>query len=115
MRLFEGTEFYQPPRCEKCGELEDGCTCPPPQVHQVPPEKQTAQIRVEKRKKGKTVTVIRGLAEGNPGQHFSDLLTRLKNACGAGGTIQNDSIEIQGDHQHRIEVLLKEFGYRIRV
>ena len=115
MRLFEGTEFYQPPRCEKCGELEDECTCPPLEAQQVPPAKQTAQIRIEKRKKGKVVTVVRGLAEGNPGRHLAELLTKLKNACGAGGTIQDETIEIQGDHQLRIENLLKEIGYRVRV
>lgn len=115
MRLFEGTEFYQPPRCEKCGELEEKCTCPPPELQQLSPASQTAQIRVEKRKKGKVVTVVRGLAEGNPGRHLADLLTKLKNACGAGGTIQGETIEIQGDHKQRIEGLLKEIGYRVRV
>ena len=114
MRLFEGTEFYQPPRCDSCNELEEDCTCPAPESPQVPPEKQTARIRVEKRKKGKVVTVVRGLAEGNPGRHFAELLTKLKNACGAGGTIQDDAIEIQGDHHQRIGKMLKELGYRVR-
>ncbi len=114
MRLFEGTEFYQPPRCENCGALEDQCTCPPQVPQQVAVSKQAAWIRVEKRKKGKFVTVVRGLSEGNPGHHLADLLTNLKNACGAGGTIQDETIEIQGDHRHRIEGLLKEIGYRIR-
>ena len=114
MRLFEGTEFYQAPRCESCNELEDECTCPPAAPEQTVPSKQTARIQVEKRKKGKVVTVVRGLAAGNPGHHFSDLLKTLKNACGAGGTIQDDSIEIQGDHRDRIERLLKEIGYRVR-
>jgi len=115
MRLFEGTEFYQPPHCEKCGQLENRCTCPTPEPQQVSPKKQTAQIRVEKRKKGKVVTVVRGLADGNPGRHLAELLTKLKNACGAGGTIQGQTIEIQGDHQLRIENLLKEIGYRVRI
>ncbi len=113
MRLFEGTPFYQPPRCEKCSELEEECQCPPPPLEQIPPTKQSARLQIEKRKKGKTVTVVRGLAAGNPGHHFSDLLTALKNACGAGGTIAEDTIEIQGNHLARIETLLRDMGYRI--
>ena len=66
MRLFEGTEFDRPPRCDVCGQLEADCQCPPPPPLRIPPEKQTAKISVERRKKGKTVTVIRGLpAVGN--------------------------------------------------
>jgi translation initiation factor 1 len=114
MRLFEGTEFYQPPRCDRCQALVEVCECPPPPVEKTPPEKQTARVQVEKRKKGKVVTVIRGLAEGNPDHHFSDLLTKLKNACGAGGTIQENTIEIQGNHKSRIEGILKEIGFRIK-
>jgi translation initiation factor 1 len=114
MRLFEGTEFFQPPRCEKCGSIVEDCRCAPPEPEQQPPEKQTARIRVEKRKKGKVVTVIRGLAAGNPGQHLANLLTRLKNDCGAGGTIQDGAIEIQGDHEDRIQDLLRESGYNVR-
>ncbi|MFT5301169.1 MAG: translation initiation factor 1 [Mariniblastus sp.] len=114
MRLFEGTEFYQPPRCSQCDALEEECQCPAPVAAQTPPNKQAAVLRVEKRKKGKVVTVVRGLAEGNPGGHFSNLLTRLKNACGAGGTIQVDAIEIQGDHLERLSRILKDLGYKVR-
>lgn len=114
MRLFEGTEFYQPPRCEKCDKLEEFCECPPPEPPTLPPEKQTATIRVEKRKKGKVVTVVRGLAKGSSNQLLTGLLKHLKNSCGAGGTIQDNAIEIQGDHLDRVVNLLKEFGYRVR-
>ena len=31
MRLFEGTEFDRPLRCEQCGELDEKCVCPPEQ------------------------------------------------------------------------------------
>lgn len=113
MRLFEGTEFYQPPRCERCNELEEACQCQPPEPQPQPPQEQVAKIRVEKRKKGKVVTVVQGLADGNPGRHFGELLTRLKNVCGAGGTIQNECIEIQGDHRERIESTLKQIGFRV--
>ena len=113
MRLFEGTALDRPPMCERCGKPEVECTCPPaiPQRQLVPPGKQTVRLSVEKRKKGKLVTVIRGLsAEAND---LAALLVRLKNACGAGGTIDADSLEIQGDHIERLRTLLGELGYKL--
>ena len=34
------------------------------------------------------ITVVAGLSAGNPGDLLGELLTKLKNSCGAGGTIQ---------------------------
>jgi len=77
-----------------------------------PPEKQTARLNVEKRKKGKVVTVVRGLpTEEND---LPTLLGQLKTACGAGGTIKDDLLEIQGNHLERVRGLLAGIGYRVR-
>jgi translation initiation factor 1 len=112
MRLFEGTPFDRPPRCERCGELEADCVCPPAPPLRIPPEKQTARLAVEKRKKGTVVTVVRGLpSEGND---LPALLTQLKSACGAGGTIQDDALEIQGNHLDSIRNHLGQLGYKVR-
>gem|GEM_PF-542812 len=112
MRLFEGTPLDRPPRCEHCGELESACVCPPAGPARLAPEKQTARIAVEKRTKGKVVTVIRGLsAEGND---LPALLGQLKAACGAGGTLKDDELEIQGAHLERVRALLSTIGYRVR-
>jgi len=76
------------------------------------PEKQTARLNVEKRKKGKTVTVVRGLSvEEND---LPALLVTLKTACGAGGTLKDGLLEIQGNHLERIRDLLADVGYRVR-
>ena len=112
MRLFEGTEFDRPPRCEHCGELESDCQCPPPIAQPLPPAQQTAIVKLEKRSQGKTVTTIKGL--DNTGDHLADLLTDLKNACGAGGTLASEVLEIQGDHVERLIQLLSRRGYRIK-
>ena len=110
-RLFAGTPFDRPPTCERCGKLEAECTCPPPARELTPPEKQTAKIAVEKRPKGKVATVIRGLkADAND---LPALLTQLKNTCGAGGTIDGDVLEIQGDHADRVAKLLTKIGYKL--
>ena len=111
MRLFEGTPFDRPPRCEVCEELEENCTCPPPEPHRTPPAEQTLALAVEKRKRGKTVTVVRGLAADNDAR---ELLTFLKSACGAGGSIQDEGLEIQGNHLERVSAALHSRGYRVK-
>ena len=114
-RLFAGTAFDRPPRCETCGALESDCKCPPavpPQRVLTPPEKQTARLAVEKRKRGKMVTIIRGLDPD--ANDLPELLTKLKTACGAGGTIHDDTIEIQGKQLDRIQAELQKIGYKVR-
>ena len=110
MRLFEGTEFDVPPKCDRCGELESDCQCPPPEIPRVPPSKQTARLGTEKRKKGKQVTTVRDLEATD----LPELLTKLKDVCGAGGTIKDGVIEIQGLHRDRVRVTLEKIGYRTR-
>ena len=112
MRLFAGTQWDQPPRCERCGELEEVCQCPPPPAPRIPPEKLTARIAVEKRKKGKLVTVVRGLSANE--SDLPELLTKLKSTCGAGGTLKDDIIELQGNHLDRVRGLLSDIGYRLK-
>ena len=112
MRLFEGTPFDRPPHCERCGKLDADCDCPPPPPVRVPPEKQTARIGVEKRKHGRLMTVIRGLAAAD--NDLPALLKQLKNTCGAGGAVDGDLLEIQGDHSERVHAALKAIGYRVK-
>lgn len=113
-RLFAGTPWDRPPTCERCGKLVADCACPAEAPEKVlpPPSQQTAQLSVEKRKQGKVVTVVRGLAaEVND---LPRLLTQLKSACGAGGTLDGSTLEIQGDHRARLGELLSAMGYRLR-
>lgn len=113
-RLFAGTPFDQPPTCERCGQLEAECGCPPEEAPKVyaEPGTQTARVAVEKRKKGKVVTVVRGLpAEQND---LASVLAQAKSKCGAGGTVKGDTLEVQGDHSERIRALLVEIGFRVK-
>ena len=78
-----------------------------------PPNKQTARIwRDSRRRKGKTMTVIANL------QHdpaiLEELMKTLKKFCGAGGTLKDGEIEIQGDHREKIAEKLKEMGYKVK-
>ena len=118
MRLLAGTPYDRPPVCDRCGQPEIACHCPsillPKSV--APPDKKagkkTVKLAVEKRKKGKVVTVIRGLAARET--DLATLLSQLKNQCGAGGTIDGDNLELQGNHLDRLRTLLGESGYAVR-
>ena len=111
-RLFSGTQWDQPPKCDRCGELIEACQCPPEAPPKIPPEQQTARLAVQKRQKGKMVTVVRGLpAEGND---LPALLVELKNACASGGTLKDDTLEVQGSHLERVRKVLEKLGYRTR-
>ena len=111
MGLLAGTIFDRPPHCDRCDRLESECTCPPVQPDRLAPGRQTARITVEKRKHGRTITVIRGLnAEDND---LDALVKQLKNACGAGGSVSDDVIEIQGNQTDRVRAELKKIGYRV--
>jgi len=112
MRLFAGTPFDRPPKCERCGLLEAECQCEPPPKAWIAPEKQTIRLTVEKRKRGKVVTVVRGLSPA--GNDLPALLSRLKSQCGAGGTIQEDGLEIQGEHVERLGELLRALGFVVK-
>ncbi|MEQ1828799.1 MAG: translation initiation factor [Pirellula sp.] len=111
MRLFEGTPFDIPPQCDHCGLVEKECRCTAQQKARIAPHKQRAVVSIEKRAKGKIVTVIRGLsAQAND---LPELVAKLKAACGAGGSIDADTLEIQGDHADKVRELLRKMGYRL--
>ena len=112
-RLFAGTQFDIPPRCDRCSELVDDCQCPPeePAVQRKSPESQRAKVRVDRRKHQRLITVITGLEE--PDTDLTDLLSQLKSACGAGGTIKDGQLEIQGDHLDRVKSTLVDIGFRV--
>jgi translation initiation factor 1 len=60
---------------------------------------------------GKTVTVIRGLPAADAEAQIAD----LKKHCGAGGTLRDGAIEIQGDHRERIAERLRSRGYQVKL
>lgn len=113
-RLFAGTPWDRPPTCERCGKLESECVCPPPTIEpkRIPPESQTARLRLEKRAKGKLVTVVANLDP--QGNDLVSLASTLKAQCAAGGTVKEGLIELQGDHLAGAEKALHSLGYKTR-
>jgi translation initiation factor 1 len=60
-------------------------------------------------RKGKSVTIVAGL-QHNPAT-MEEIARILKQYCGAGGTVKQGNIEIQGDQRGRVKEKLKEIGY----
>lgn len=88
---------------------------PTPEAKAAPTPSKGHTVYVErdrKRRGGKTVTLVTGL----PGQADSlrDLLKALQKLCGAGGTVHDGEIEVQGDHRERVGEYLTKQGYRVK-
>jgi len=62
---------------------------------------------------GKTVTVIRGLPERGPA--LEARAAEMKWLCGAGGTLKDGVVEIQGDHRERLAEHLRALGYTVKL
>jgi len=62
------------------------------------------RLRLDRRASGRVVTVVTGLP-GTPDE-VQALARALKAACGAGGTVKDGALELQGDHRDRVEAAL---------
>lgn len=78
------------------------------------PNQQTAYLhRDSKGRGGKSVTLVKNLQL--TGQDLAALLKTLKQACGTGGTLRGEVIEIQGEQREKIAALLRGLGYRVKI
>lgn len=68
-------------------------------------------IRQTAHRGGKTVTVVTGFV-GISQAEKERLARRMQTACGAGGTVKEGRIEIQGDQRELIARMLTEAGFR---
>ncbi len=109
MGLFDGTALERPILCDRCHQTVSLCKCPPLDT---PAEKQSLKIRLDKRKRGKLVTVVSGFHCSE--MQIQETVSFLKSQCGAGGCVDSGNIELQGDHTQRIADLLIARGYRIQ-
>ncbi len=76
------------------------------------PGKQKLGIRLDRRNRaGKTVTMITGFV-GRSGDR-NDLCKQLKKFCGAGGSVKNSDLIIQGDFLMKIKSHLEAMGFKV--
>lgn len=69
--------------------------------------------RESKGRKGKTVTLISGVPLEDTA--LKTLMGDLKRSCGAGGSLKDGIIEIQGDHRDAIVAELKKRGFPVKL
>ena len=97
---------------------EFGASTPSEALERATPELSPGQqnIRIQASRsgrKGKTVTVISGF-ECSPDK-LTQLLKQLKSLCGSGGTLKENTLEIQGDQRQKLLTKLLELGYKAKI
>ncbi len=81
---------------------------------ELPPNQHNLKVQATRSgRKGKTVTVISGF-QTKP-ETLEGLVKQLKTQCGAGGTVKENTIEIQGDHRQKVLELLIKLGYKAKI
>lgn len=97
--------------CPACGKPAADCVCR--RQRSVPAGDGIVRVaRQTQGRKGKGVTLITGLAL-DPAA-LKRLAKQLKRLCGAGGTVKDGVIEIQGDHRDALLSELAKQGYAVK-
>ncbi len=83
-------------------------------VPDLPPNQQNLKIEASRKGRGgKTVTVISGF-KTKP-ETLTKLLKQLKTQCGTGGTVKDNSLEIQGNCRDKVLEILTKLGYKAKI
>ena len=100
--------------CPKCGWPINNCQCSKKGAAAQPvPPRIVAKLRLEKAGRGgKSVTVVYDLTRN--AAFLKELCGELKRACGTGGAVRDDTVEIQGDLRERVREVFKAKGYAIK-
>ena len=99
--------------CSRCGRPLRKCGCEPETARSGSGDGTVRLHRETKGRGGKAVTLIRGLAL--PPAELKDLAKSLKQKCGVGGAIREDTIEIQGDQRPVIKAELEKRGFSVKI
>jgi translation initiation factor 1 len=101
--------------CEKCGWPLTNCQCSKTLAagKESVPDRVVAKLRMEKKGRGgKTVTVVFGLP--NNSEFLKSLCGELKKACGCGGAVTEDGVELQGELRERVRPILEKKGFVVK-
>jgi translation initiation factor 1 len=110
-RRVYSTEFGE--ICTGCGWPARDCKCSAKHADESVPSRVVAKLRMEKKGRGgKTVTVVGGLPRN--AAFLKGLSQDLKRACGTGGAIVDDAIELQGDLRDRVRAALVKKGFVVK-
>lgn len=87
--------------CPKCGLPKEACICVDLEKSQ-----QKIKISTDERKFRKKVTIIEGIE-----QDIKNVAKKLKEALACGGTVKDNKIELQGDHEKKAREILIKLGF----
>ncbi|HLD11067.1 MAG TPA: translation initiation factor [Candidatus Nanoarchaeia archaeon] len=90
--------------CPKCGLPQDICVC-----ESIAKEDQQIIISRVKRKFGKIATIIGGIKSKNI--NLKEVAKSLKGKLACGGTVKENSIELQGNHAEKVKEELIKLGF----
>ena len=105
-RLFDGRGRR---RGQACRQASPGKHAQP--LAAAPAEARAYAFAWRRRPGGRAVTLVLGLA-GSEAQ-IAALAKELKSVCGAGGTVKDGIIELQGDHRDSAQAALAERGLKV--
>ncbi|RLF52369.1 MAG: stress response translation initiation inhibitor YciH [Thermoplasmata archaeon] len=94
--------------CPKCGLPKELCVC-----GEIAREQQVVEIKIDKRRYGKTMTIIEGI--NDKATDMKSLVSKLKSICASGGTVKDGRIELQGDHREKVKKYLEDLGYTVKM
>jgi translation initiation factor 1 len=99
--------------CPGCGWPAKDCKCSKPNASESVPGRIVAKLRMEKKGRGgKTVTVVYDLP--NNDEFLKELAQELKRACGTGGAVAENTVELQGDLRDRVRDYLIKKGWQVK-
>tara|TARA_Y100000034_G_C6763491_1_gene340220 strand:- start:119 stop:427 length:309 start_codon:yes stop_codon:yes gene_type:complete len=71
-------------------------------------ESQSITVRIVKRRFGKLMTLIEGFEKD---VNIKEISKKMKSALACGGTVKENTIELQGDHKARAKEELIKYGF----
>jgi translation initiation factor 1 len=90
--------------CPKCGLPKDICAC-----EIIAKEQTKITIKLEKKRFGKLMTMISGIDTKQI--DLKEIAKKMKSELACGGTVKNNTIELQGDHTKKAKEILIRFGF----
>jgi len=105
--------------CTECGKPVSACSCKKKKSIKAEqptgyPNDGTIRIQREvKGRKGKIVTAVFGVTLEN--EELQKFAKTLKRRCGAGGSVKDGVIVIQGDHRQTLLDEIKKHGYTAKL
>ena len=110
-------------QCPQCRQTTSTCRCSTSPRQNVPRQPVTGatdpgdgvvRLHLERKgRKGKGVTLVRGLNLGK--DELAIVAKHLKMSCGVGGAVKDGVIELQSVDRDKIRTLLETRGHRVKL